>query len=76
VIRCSTPVAYGDLKKGYYTVRVKAYASEEVGKARMTRLEGAVWFEGKGDAHSQRTLNSTTSRGAKEKEFCVDEGEC
>jgi hypothetical protein len=36
VIRYSTPVAYGDLKKGYYTVRVEAYASEEVGKARMT----------------------------------------
>jgi hypothetical protein len=49
VIGYNTPVVYGALKKGHYTVRVEMYTSEEVGKTRMTGFEGAVWVEGKGD---------------------------
>lgn len=49
VIRYSTPVAHEDLNKGYYTVRVQVYASDEVGKKRMTSFEGVVWIDGKGD---------------------------
>lgn len=43
-------IPYTWLKKGWYTVRVEMYASEEVGKARMTGFEGGVWIKGgKGD---------------------------
>ena len=50
MIRYTALVPDAELKKGYYTVRVEMYASEEVGKARMTGFEGAVWIEGgKGD---------------------------
>jgi hypothetical protein len=53
---CNVMIRYGallldtELKEGYYTARVEMYASEEVGKARMTGFEGGVWIEGgKGD---------------------------
>jgi hypothetical protein len=43
-------IPYIWLKKGWYTVRVEMYASEEVGKVRLTGFEGGVWIEGgKGD---------------------------
>jgi hypothetical protein len=42
MIRYTALVPDAELKKGYYTVRVEMYASEEVGKARTTGFEGAV----------------------------------
>ena len=39
-------IPYTWFKKGWYTVRVEMYASEEVGNARMTGFEGSIWIEG------------------------------
>jgi len=49
VFKYHTPVPYTELSKGNYTVRAEIYASEEVGKARMTAFEGTVWIEGDGE---------------------------
>lgn len=43
-------IPYTWLQKGWYTVRVEMYASEEVGKARLAGFEGSIWVEdGEGD---------------------------
>ena len=39
-------IPYTWLKKGWYTVRVEMYASQEVGKSRLTGFEGSIWIEG------------------------------
>ena len=49
ILKYHTPVAYTGLKKGHYTVTAEMYASEEVGKARMTGFKGTVWIEGDGE---------------------------
>lgn len=46
VMRYKNVIPYWWFCKGWYTVRTEMYASHDVGGARMTGFEGAVWVEG------------------------------
>ena len=46
IMRVKNVIPYWWMCKGWYTVRSEMYASKEVGGARLTGFEGAVWVEG------------------------------